>query len=644
MSTPSDLADDAAKEANNNSPPPPAAATEILTDLERHLVAGDFTAAFGTLSAHTDTLLVANPSETFATIGRHLNDDNFQSRPATFVACERILCAIATTAPTPEDALFELLEIVETTRSDQVFTSTLKALQICLRRPSAHQVRSLEWALGSIVGYIVELPLPEHVRNNADGDAAELLFEDDPLVRRVLTNVLTLMLFYEPLAERTADAEDVRSEGGVVQMSRANVLASFLLHLLGRPLLYLNMQRPESKLTNTTNTTTCDRQSSGKRPRRPTATNTYSWQCGRTLCAHLLRTCPDPYAVLAHVERRSRWPPTQPPPTNAPDPASPAAKAQFSHSEQSPTLSVGVWFYLLYVERLMPAVGVPKVYSDLYLFECMLYVLADMLHTNDHAVHAKALRLTDAAMQRHLPTAADSRLPAASLGLRVHEDFCTQLCRIVTQSPSRQNSQHAAQMLRRYVLRFDAEGRWLVCLQLLRTQREHSGLLGHVACVYKDMLAEALRQHDVKRLPYWFEGDTFRMVLMQYICRLDVGAETDLLQCSDQLVTALNVVLFVALADAASNRTGFWDWSAVMVVGFLQPFRVGLEMTRLHYAMEEQRVAAQGEGEVGDAVADLLPIDKAAKLKMLRSASTTFDLMESLLTSVERAVRERKKT
>lgn len=632
---------------------------QLAATLDQQLTDGQLEAAHRTLADNAE-LLHANCADAVSTIVHHLTDDNFADRPDTFVACERLLMHVAETVSV-EDALFELLEVIETTRSDNVFTSTLKAMQICIRRQREHKVRSLEWCLNSILTYVGGLAVPDRVRENTDGDAAAQLFEDDDQVRRILSNYLTLFLFYEPVMQQVIESRDgeplpvYRS----VRLTRANVLVSFLLQLLGAPFHHLNLQRPDD-----------DGDIGGDASRGDdmrvaragtTKTNTYSWQCASTIVDHLMRLYPDPFVLLACVEQRQRWPDRpakatpvmfddqtvvdQPPPMNV-----------FANEEKTPTLCIATLFYLLNVERLLPATA-PKIYTTLYVLEGNLYLLAAMLATNVHSLHSKAMRLADVVLRQQRDP-----IPVESLGLHVHERFCTQLCRVITQSPCRQNSQHGAQILRSYVMRFDDAGRVTIVSNLLRTV-QHGGLLGHIATMYKDMVAAALAQHDVKTLPDPLCGVAFRTLLLRRICRLANGPETDLLKHSDELVTALNVLHFLVLGDR-SNRTGFWDVAVEVQSEFLEPLRRGIELTRSHYGLEERRVAsgadlleAIGEGgekpvefsvqmpdgDAGDGDGALGPVDREAKLKLLRSAMTTFDLMESLLAAVERGVRGRPK-
>lgn len=639
---------------------------EMTTVLEKHLANHQIESACNAIRDN-NAILQANSSEVVATIMRHVTQKNLDEHPETFVTCEQLLIQIASTCNV-EDVVFELINLVETTRNAHVFVTALKGMQVLIKRAAAtrkENTNTLEWCLNAILTYVAELPLPSHVRENADGDAAEHLYEDNDQVRSIINTYITIGMFYGDLRldedDSTTDNRQREATGQRIGLrSRKTLLASFLLQLLGAPLYYLNMKRPAACADKQRPSTQLAHADRGE----GSTTNTYTWQCASSIAQHLLRLYPDPVFLLAYVERRKRWPaPSAKSATvtqltdlrNQPAEgvSAPQKHDVFASAEKTPTLCVAMLFYLLYVEELNAA-DQPKIYSGLYLLEGTLYLLVEMLATNEHALHAKALRLADVMLRRSfdadadLPDAESNRIPCDSLGLHVHEQFCTQLCRVITESPCRQNSQHGAQILQRYVMCFDVAGRWAVLVNLLRTV-QHGGLCGHLMAIYKNMVAAALRRHEEKRLPPQLSGVHFRAMLRR-MCRLEEGAATDLLKHSDELVTALNVLHFLALGDQ-SNRTGFWTLVGEVQTTFLEPLRRGIELTRSHYGLEERRVvcgedvekngaeiqlsveAASGAGPIGGL------IDREAKLKLLRSAMTTFDLMESLLASVERSIR-----
>lgn len=590
--------------------------TSDASEIDHLLIAGKFEDANEKLKKTNH--LQHSPSDTVAVIVKHLTDDNFLVNPNLYVASENLLKTFAHQVK-EEEALFELLEIVETTKSDNVFTSTLKALQICIRRQEDRKVRSLEWCLNSILTYVTELPVPEHIKENSDADA-ERLYEDNDAIRRILTNYITLFLFYEPYLE------DVLLQTPLAiapfrncETNRRNVLASFMLQLLNAPLYFLCLERPLDDLKSNI--------------------NTYSWQCATTLVKHWTSLFPNPYFLFEYVERRIRF-------------SKSIAKHQdgsvsadiFLIEEKSPLHSIGILFYLLYSENLMPNTA-PKVYSVLYQFESILFLVTALLKTNIHSLHFKALRLCSSLLQLF---GDHQRIPIVSLDLAIHEDFFTQLIRVITQTASKRNSQLGGQTLRRVIFQHSDQGRIVLVLHLLKNV-QHNGVQAYVAAMYKDMISDALKNTDNKPLPEMFCGARLKAMLLAHICHLESGPETDLLKHSDTIITALNIVRFLCLSDT-SNRTGFWDIAGLISSLFLVPLRRALELTVAHYRMEERRVCEgrdTDDVEVGVQLTTGEPmpaINRDSKLQLIRSAMNTFDLMDSLVGRVEECFRATPKT
>lgn len=582
----------------------------LAVALAANLSDSDWSAAMQTIADNRHVIsLQSNCSDTVALLATHLTDDNFAENPALYETCENLLKIVAEKS-TVEDVLFELLEVVETTHSDNVFTTSLKALQICLRRQSDHKSRALEWALNSIIVYISKLPCNESVRNRSAEETDQLLEEDDE-VRRILTNYLTLFLFYEPILDDIVEKTPPKKDGQFrdVDINRRNVLACFILQLLG-PVYFLNMERPSTD------------------KKQQQLTNTYSWQVATTIVSHLARLWPDPLFLFDYIERRSRWPRKAVKLDDGVYEAAP--KDIFLMDDKLPSTALGVLFYLLYAERLMPATT-PQIYAHLYQFESILYVAADMLATNEHTLHLKTLKLLQTVLGQF---GKDERIPASSLDLPVHERFVTQLTRMLTQTPVKQNSQYGAMVLRQYVFQFEDDARYFLVRQLFGAT-DHNGLYGYLAAMYKEMVAEAL--NGPGEPGEFFCGKQLQRMLLKYICILPKGAETDLLQNSDQIITALNVCRYLAIRDR-TNRTGFWDViTAGLEDAFLRPLQTGLDYTKAHYKMEQKRVTDGVDDDnvqlgVSLTSGEQLPeIDREAKLKMLASAMNTFDLMECLL-------------
>lgn len=120
----------------------------------------------------------------------HLTDENFKANADLYYCCEDILTIVASCSP-PDGVLYGLIETVEETKSDQIFTTALKALQIVLLR-QRDQPRLLEWSLDSVFGYLNKLPYPNYLTIGYDEKEGKLIEQDDEVsvIRKFKVNFL----------------------------------------------------------------------------------------------------------------------------------------------------------------------------------------------------------------------------------------------------------------------------------------------------------------------------------------------------------------------------------------------------------------------------------------------------------------------
>lgn len=107
---------------------------KLISEVENSLKKGDFTTAFNLVTAkENDHDLKFSCSDLMNVVTKHLTDENYKEKPDLFGACEKILKEIAARA-NKEDVLFELLELMENVKSDELLISLLKSLQVVLLR------------------------------------------------------------------------------------------------------------------------------------------------------------------------------------------------------------------------------------------------------------------------------------------------------------------------------------------------------------------------------------------------------------------------------------------------------------------------------------------------------------------------------
>lgn len=551
----------------------------------------------------------------------HLNEDNYKNNLDLYTCCEEIMKLTATHSQA-EEVLFELLQIVEENPSENVFTTALKCLQICLLRLKAEKSRALEWTLNSIVNRVTELKLPSYVVSGCSPRQEKLLEQDDDVLK-VLANYITLALFYNPLLEDVLkDAEDETKK-----LNRKTVLCCFFFQLLGKPLCYLDLTKNE-KLT-----------------------NTYTMQCATSLVNGAIRILEDPFYLLSFVEEKAQNK-SHPPPDELDESVNLASPENiYKMEEKLPIESMGIFYYLLIVEEI-GFESAPKVYCPVYIFESCLYLVTDFLSRKAPTLQKRGLLLC----HKTIDNMGDFKIPDKSLFESIHQNFTRVLAQIIGYSPMKSLRQSAVQLLKKYILRFDDESRCVTIKSLLMSVK-HAGLLGYLGTIYKDLVAEKLVavKNDEDKLPACFSGEEFSEFLLKHICVLPKGVETDLIENSDRIIPALNAIRFFAMTDE-KNLTGFWDSKSKIEKEFLDPLRMAINMTVAHYQLEKNTMKMNnGRNEDYERMAEMfsisalngtdasMAIEPGKHLEILDQGLTSLDLLKCLLAQATECVEKRHK-
>ncbi|XP_067631698.1 glomulin [Eurosta solidaginis] len=532
-----------------------------------------------------------------------------------YTCAEELLCLIAQYGHM-EELLLELLEIIEEQKSEYIFTTALRALQVVLLRMGDKKPRALEWSLNSIHTRIESLPLPEFLKGGYD-HKQERLLEQNEQIEKLLIYYITVALFYEPLLKDVLSQPQSSDQIFYdTSINRRNVLCCFLIQMLGKPLALLDLTVDERK------------------------SNTYTQQCSRKLTEAATKCLADPLRLLSMGEQRVRW--------------RRRLNAQKGVHEMSsnniffidgklPLDALAIYFYMIFVEEINLDT-LPKIYAHLYIFEACLYYTNELLAHAEPTLHYRALLLAT----RLLDKLQHTEIPANSIELDVHKNFCNFICNVVGYSSQNHQRQLGIKLLRQYILRFDDEGKYLLLKNLLRTVT-HNGISGFLAIMHKDLVAKALLNSTTTHLPSFFSGQDFRIIFLQYICHLPHGEKTDLIEHSDKVISSLNALRFFAIKDN-KNRTGLWNFMHEIEQQFLEPLRNALDYSVAHYKAELKRMEnglVAGELDTERKQLELLDINIAnatsesgkldlelsrqRKIEILNQNLCTFDLMRSLL-------------
>lgn len=587
--------------------------------------------ALALTNATTNQQLLANDcSESISTVVKFLTNENFVQNAKLYNGCEEILKSIAAKGSEGE-VILELLEVIDTTKNDNTVVSILKALQLCLLR-QRERVRSLEWCLNSIQLYVSDLPLSAELRQRMDAEEEKFLEEDDE-VRRIISFYFYLFLFYEPILEQIV-ATEVRTSDVHFRncgITRRNVLACFIIQLFNEPFAILDLSEPCAAV--------------GDMP--ATNPNSYSRQCAKSLTTHFSTLIPDPLQLIGYGERRNRWPYVLPDSDetimNAPPPAD-----IFHIEEKAPLTGLAVMFYAMIAERML-AENAPKIYRKVYLFEMGMYYVTDLLNSSEDSLHTKGIRLAE----HLLLNLGEEKLQDDTLELEVHTTFLTNLISVLNTTQVRRNSKNGIELLKLYITRFETvEAKHYHIRRLLQTV-DNTKICGYLVTIYKNIIADQLNDlaaNEAAVISSFCSGPELQQLLLEHICVIPNGVETDILQQNDLILAALNMLRFLALRDS-KNQTQFWDYIDQIQEKFLKPLREALDCSRAHYRLEEKRIHEKKLPSVacdistgGRVANDFMAMTTENRLQVLTIGQNTFDLIESLMSRLTECIEMREKT
>ena len=113
------------------------------------------------------------------------------------------------------------------------------------------------------------------------------------------------------------------------------------------------------------------------------------------------------------------------------------------------------------------------------------------------------------------------------------------------------------------------------------------------------------------------------------------GAETDLLEISDELMSTLNLLICLMARDKSNNLTRIWDLKDEIIQNFVKPLKTAISMSRAHYKLKlnDKTNPNTSEGDVTLMVGGQpLPHMTHDKMKeVINAALNTFDMMDCIL-------------
>lgn len=513
-----------------------------------------------------------NSWELISCICQYLKSEVKNSNPKLFECCINLI-NICVEKLAPEDSLLQFSKEIEETEDDITFVTLLRCLGKAILQIPKKRQSYLAWCFNVIEGFLYKLPIPKHFELEKD---ELMLMEADVEVARI-THLLNddVVPFYEIFVQQL-----VQEESGLEE--KRLIVLKFLIQLLGKPFAHLDME------------------AGGK-------TKSRSRRIAERICENILKLLKDPIILIDMY------------PGNENDAVC-----------KPNDLSHAVMLYLFFGEQILLE-KIPKVYNPIYIFQTYLRLIPILLDNGHQFLVTKGLKLAEAFIENLNKFELDYQL----LDSDSHSKFCKQLSLVIIYNSSERNRKLSLKILREYLDRFETRGRYLLVYNLVQVVN-HAGLIGFIISYYKDMLNDALNRNDMNS---YLCGPKLLRIL-QLFCHLHKAEESDLIELADQIIASLNLLRYLAIRDK-KNVTNVWDHFPELERTFFEPLKKGLMLSRAHYELklkELKNETSNGDKKenatnvsvvvAGEKLPDMPLIEK---IKMLKSALTAFDVMESVL-------------
>ncbi|CAG5025472.1 unnamed protein product [Parnassius apollo] len=513
-----------------------------------------------------------------------IQDDTIIIKPSLHGACEELLKIVVEKA-TPEEALLEFIEQIEVAKNDSQFSIILIPLQLLLKKLHNKRGRSLEWCLNSITTYLETIPIPNYKLEGVE----RLLIDCDNNMRRIVKVYSMILPFYKPFIE------ELNKEDNIVKTKQ--IICSFLISLLGKPMIYIDLD-PDSNAQSE----------------------------ARQLCATIIEDIcvleKNVIKFLTYVEVCSRESKISKLRKDSEEDISP-----YEHREKINMTSLSGLFYIVFSEHFkIMDTAMPQVYSNEYIVHTTLLNVNYLLSYTEYGPLTKALSLCKSLLNRFPINAS-----CVFLSLPVHIDLLKGLVKVAIYSDYERIRKNAVNLIGIHINKFEYKGRCMLIKCLLEIAN-HSGMIGYAITLYKNSVNESFKNPSLDEC---FTGAQL-MDMIKKMCYLPHGAESDLVELADQIITALNFLRYLVLKDT-TNQTGIRENLTYIETEYLEKLRTGLNMSKAHYEVKlkdiEESKSKTNEDinvsiNIGGNVLDKIPIEN--KKEIIHSALNAFHLIEGL--------------
>ncbi|XP_056149423.1 glomulin, FKBP associated protein a [Lampris incognitus] len=290
--------------------------------------------------------------------------------------------------------------------------------------------------------------------------------------------------------------------------------------------------------------------------------------------------------------------------------------------------------HLLFVHHLAMD-NFPAVFSPVFVLRCNMEHVNLLLSRTEELWIQKGLELYEKSLLR----TEDGSLSVYLLEIKVFISVPQNLVHVMTLCPELHLRRKGLKVLQLSIDKLDTEAKYKF-FQCLFKVVNHSGVEGYIIKNIKNQIDFSLKPGNGNE---WFEGVHLLPLLCQVFCLPD-GPETDLLQYLDRVMESLNLLRYLLIRDKVTeNQTGIWTELYKIEDKFLQPLRIGVNMSRAHYEMELKNTVENKKSKVKEESVLSVTVDNEnlpnmtpeSQMQALHSALHTFDMIESVLVRIE---------
>ena len=575
-----------------------------------------------------------------------LSEPVAEDHPGVLPACERILQKIAGVA-SPKELLVVLLEQANHFNTDSKFKGLLAVLQKVLLKLPGKRAHSLGLCFSTLYAHIQTIPTPPDY--GLEGEEIKLLDCDDD-VRRCNDVVAAMVHFLDPFVKEVSlddyDATAKQQKRSQDKFQRKEIL-QLIIKMFDHPLAYLDLTQPTQEGDGSQPVGGQSGQADKQNTERPVAGRSETQVLSEVLMGKLEQLSRDflhdTEVMLLENQRNEHKRKVTEKRKRDPDiPVEELADMDWCVEEDIPLRGMAVWGYLVFGEAL-GLTSLPCVYTPTFCLEhCMPFIIY-FLKENKPAFLDKGLSLFASLLQR-IP---EQGLAVDMLDKPEMVDMVTNLVYVMIGTQSKELRTRAVKILPLLLSRLSLQGRHQIFLHMFK-KVNHSGVAGYVTQLLKQEIDATLKQ-DAPSV--FFTGPPLEK-LLRVIFLLPDGATTDLLEQSERVMGALNLLRYLILRDPkAANQTNIWSFLPVIEKEYLDALRTGINMSRAHYQAELEKVnkglplldAAAPDMSVTVAGQPLPTLTKDQQKDVMHTAIHTFDMMESIVGRISELVHQKER-